>query len=307
MRFLEGHRRGIRALAYAPGSESLLASAGDDRQLRFWNPANGESSEPLSGHGDSLVCLAFSPDGTLLASGGRSGSLVVWSVAERRVLRSSYSFAGPVVALGFPADNREVRLAVGSAAYDQGRDRLCRWDLRSEKCLPDHLPWRGWLESAAFAPPASLPGEDPHAILVALATLERTVELWPPGEGVEQPFATLSGRVRCLAFCPRGRYLALGSGRFIELWDVVDRQRQTIITGHRGTVQALAFHPDGRELLTGGVDRMVLRWQVPAGSARGGWEWPVGPINALAVSPDGLTAAVGGDKSVVVVWDLDEE
>ena len=57
MRFLAGHRHAIRALAYAPGTENLLVSAGDDRQVRFWNPALGEAAEPLTAHGDSLVVL----------------------------------------------------------------------------------------------------------------------------------------------------------------------------------------------------------------------------------------------------------
>src|SRR4051794_10870948 len=117
MRILEGHRRTVRALAYAPGPASLLASAGDDRSVRFWDPSSGEPSEPLTGHGDSLVSLTFSPDGQLLVSGGRSGSLGVWSVAERSVVRTSFTFAGPVVALGFTPDGGLLHVAMGSATY----------------------------------------------------------------------------------------------------------------------------------------------------------------------------------------------
>jgi WD40 repeat protein len=296
MRFLTGHRHAIRALAYAPGTDNLLVSAGDDRQVRFWNPAVGEAAEPLTAHGDSLVCLAFSPDGTLLASGGRSGSVAVWSVGERRLLQSISGFVGPVVALGFAGDNREIRMALSSPTYREREERVFHWDLRSERPRPEPLPWEGDLESAAFA-----------SELVALADLDRRVVVGPFGHPPGPPLASMSGRVRCLAFCPATRYLALGTGRFVELWDITERRPTAVLAGHRGTVQALAFHPSGKELLTGGVDRMVLRWEVLTGRHRDGWEWPVGSINALAVAPDGLTAAVGGDKSTVVVWDLDEE
>jgi WD40 repeat protein len=278
----------------------LLVSAGDDRTVRFWNPATGESQATLDGHRDSLTCLAFARDGQWLASGGRSGSLVVWDVAGQAPISDPPSTPGGVaVALTFTPGNTDVYLAVSSPTMTAIDDRLIRVPLQLPARRPIRLPWQGFLWCAAFSPDGRL---------AALAEQVGTFEMWPVGGPRDTPLR-LAGRgpVRALAFSPRGNLLAAAVGLYVELWDLTRKQRLAVLSGHRNSVEALAFTPDGQSLLSGGLDRTVRRWEVRTGRLQGAWDWQVGPVNALAVSPDGLTAAVGGDKPAVVVWDLDDE
>src|SRR5687768_6585527 len=101
MHTLAGHRHAIRALAYSPGSESLLASAGDDRSIRLWDPAAGRELALLECRRDGILALAFSPDGQRLASGGRAGSLTAWDVASRAQDPGTSLCPGPIVSVSF--------------------------------------------------------------------------------------------------------------------------------------------------------------------------------------------------------------
>jgi WD40 repeat protein len=114
---------------------------------------------------------------------------------------------------------------------------------------------------------------------------------------------------QCLsvALSPDGRLLAAASGRTVKLWDVGRGLEVGFLNGHRGTVRAVVFSPDGRTLVTGGSDKIIRFWSVGDGvHERRRLEWSIGAVYSVAFSPDGLLAAAGGSEGPIVIWDVDE-
>jgi WD40 repeat protein len=134
----------------------------------------------------------------------------------------------------------------------------------------------------------------------------------PPAEEKRRPLAfrkELKARhaVERLAFLPGpDPVLAVAAGPTVELWDAAQGKRRRVITSRPGPLRAMAVSPDGRLLLTGGLDGAVRLWDAATGQQRQAFDWGLGAVNVLAFAPDGMTAAAGGDKPDVVVWDVDE-
>lgn len=90
------------------------------------------------------------------------------------------------------------------------------------------------------------------------------IHLWEAATGaavgrIEKP----SAGMRCLAFAPDGRRLAVGSvDGSIRLWDVATGKLLEQLDGHRGEISALQFASDGNTLLSGSADTTVLIWDM---------------------------------------------
>jgi WD40 repeat protein len=294
MHTLAGHRRPIRAVAYAPGEAPLLVSAGDDREVRLWDPVGRQPAGVLDAR-RAVNALAFNASGTRLAGGGPAASLSVWDVAKRSREIGCSAGLRPAVAVGWSGDGRAVLAGLRGQVYGGEPGSLVCWDLGF---LPSDTRWVGEVESAAFAPSRDL---------FAVGRLDRAVELWEVGRPQRDPFCWLPARVRALCFSPgEANSLAVATGRVIQVWDVQERRWLALCKGHRADVFALAFSPDGRRLLSGGMDRSVRLWDVVSGRELAAWDWQVGAVHAVAFAPDGMTAAAGGEKPALVVWDVDE-
>jgi WD40 repeat protein len=72
-----------KVLAFAPDG-AVLATAGFDGIIRLWDIASGQVVSRIEAHDRGVHALAFSPDGSMLASGG-GGFVKVWDVATGRV------------------------------------------------------------------------------------------------------------------------------------------------------------------------------------------------------------------------------
>ena len=57
-----------------------MASGGEDRRIRLWDLGTGRELARWEGHEAEVTALAFSPDGALLVSGARDGTVRVWDL-----------------------------------------------------------------------------------------------------------------------------------------------------------------------------------------------------------------------------------
>lgn len=108
----------VADVAFSPDGNVLAAASGDGI-IRLWDVATGTLHRELHGHVGAVLSIAFSPDGSRLASGGTDARL--WDVASGDNLYVFESPVSEVVDVTFSADSQLVAVGGGSqtlAFYD---------------------------------------------------------------------------------------------------------------------------------------------------------------------------------------------
>jgi WD40 repeat protein len=294
MLMLQGHRWGIRAVAFHPTNPTTLVSAGDDRFLHIWDLATGECQE-REGHTAGILRLMFLANGQHLFSGARDGLLMAWELARPRPIFSYRASFAPIRCL-ILASSDAVLIVPDDQQQDEGQAEfpilgLSMADQPGQRRLP--------------APVAQAASARDGTVL-AVARCDRQILLQVEDraftELAPQPFPQ---SISALRFSPDASLLALAWGPVVELYDWQAHERRAVCRGHKGLITSLAFSLDGRTLLTGSTDRSARLWDVATGKLRAAWRWDIGPIWSVAISPDDMLAAAGGQKTPLLVWDLD--
>ena len=194
--------------------------------------------------------------------------------------------SGYLRATGFPDGRRVAALS---------RDGVDVWDIEARRLLG------GFDVEGASAIAVSHDGA-----LIAVGRADGTVTFWD-GERFEQvgDSVAFDERVTGLSFSPDDRTLAVSIGRIggraaattrttPQLVDVATRRLTgTSLGGHRTTVNAIAFSPDGRVIATGGNDGRIVLHDAATGQTLGSPIQLFAGVYSLAFSPDGRLVAAG--------------
>jgi ribosome assembly protein 4 len=100
---------GVNSLAVSP--DGMRLAFGGYQSIRLWDVGKGEELGELKGHTDFVLCLAFSPDGKRLISGGADQTLRLWDVEQRKQLagkEGKQGHASQVVSVAWSPDGKHV-------------------------------------------------------------------------------------------------------------------------------------------------------------------------------------------------------
>jgi WD40 repeat protein/uncharacterized caspase-like protein len=287
-----------------------------------------------TGHTGAVLRLAWSPDGSFLASLGDvspgDGSVKVWQASSGRMIADLGSMT--VRSLAWSPDGTSIAVA--------GSEGALVWDTKVGRFKPGfHHPVGS--QAVAWSPDGkylAVLSEDGVTVYESgtwrkASFLEadrgaRAPILWRPKGHVlatgstlwempnGQAIARLENYQRDLfhqnpsAWSPDGTLIAAASGNDLRVWDA-ESGRLLAEAHHSSAIQCLAFSPDGSRILTGSLTALV--WNVKSHADARGDSLPLtiekemrgfsSWVSAVAWSPSGELCAAGGSDGVAYTWD----
>jgi len=330
----------VNSLAFSPDGALMATAHGEFSKgyegpewVELWNVANGKHLMTLKSLPEDASCVAFSPDGKILAAGGDNGRIVLWDFAVRSIRAELGVLHNP--------DIREVRSLVfaldGRILASVTRDGSAQfWGVaRGRDLQPADLPATSVVNAAAFSPegrpllltrqrqrvfeariddnqpPAPFDDPPPEKFDLILRDAKTGEKLWNHELVWSARLSMFSPDAKWLLRCDCSRpgpddNLIEDHESIIFLDAKTGREVATARAG--AAINCATFSPDGNLVAIGtqslnrAADVMTL-WDSATGKAAASIV-PGGGVTALAFSPDGKRLATGGD--LVRLWDVAE-
>ena len=281
----------------------LVATGERSGRIRIWDLGSRRARTELTGHTKGIERLAFSPDGSLLASAGGDGLVRLWAVRGHDAIPregATLDHFDVVWDVAFSADGS--RLAV---ATEQGVIGLYDVDAR-RPLAPSLVTGSVDFLSVAFSP-------DGETVVAGDGRGELAGWNARTGERRFGPVDAHGGNdVWELVYAPDGATVATSSSDGTSrLFDgrtgaVVDRRPFT--SPNRETpqsVRGVRFSPDGRWMVAGAGDGKVRLWSTESNQVTATTELGHrGAVIGAALSSDGSRLVTLGIDQTLRAWDI---
>ncbi|MEX2717288.1 MAG: WD40 repeat domain-containing protein [Candidatus Sigynarchaeota archaeon] len=290
----------------------------------YEKPERDDSFKTLRGHVSGILQLAFSPDGTKLASGSADHTIKLWDVTTGKVLHTMVGHEDKIWALAYSPDG----LTIASGGADRW---LYLWDTFTGERKSVQMPRDSQIRSLAFSPDGSM-----------IAIGSNSVILRDSRTGtIRGGFSDHYGTVDWLQFSLDGSRLVSSSISETIIWNIKKRAVEKNIQGHsiplafkrhptlltfekknnvlrywdgqsKTTISVIsppntellsfAISPEEKIIAIGALDNSLRLYNSKTGKS---WKIMTGhylPIESLKFSPDGKTIASGSLDNQVKLW-----
>jgi eukaryotic-like serine/threonine-protein kinase len=285
----------VMRVTYSPDGR-YIASGSVDGTAKVWDARTGKHLHTLPASTMFVRGLAFSPDGHLLATGGRDDldtKVKLWNPDSGELVHTFHGLGKGVVGLAFSPDGQSLACACQDAV---GTVRL--WDLTTRQQIPGPKSHTGPLaiEGVAFS-------SDSRRLLSLY--VDGTVKVWDATTRQEilrehtgvQPATSWefsADRRRVAISCDDGR---------VKICDTEPWQEVRTLEAHTGQVLGLALSPDGLRLASSGDDQTFKLWDVTTGQEALNLDIHSKRVNSLVFSQHGHFLVSGSADGTVKVCD----
>ena len=220
---------------------------------------------------DSITCLDFSGDNTLVAAGTSESYIRVWTMDGKAIpsmedthpsnSRRLIGHSGPVYAVSFAPSTTSPPLANDAKADTK------------------------WLLSSSA---------------------DSTIRLW--NLDIWQQLVVYKGHIGpvwSLSWGPFGHYFVSGGhDRTGRIWSSDKIRHLRILPGHDADVDVVAWHPNSAYVFTASNDKTVRMWAMSNGQPVRMFTGHTTAVTALCCSPNGKILASADEAGWILLWDL---
>lgn len=313
----DGHGKPVQAVVFDPKGR-WLASAGlnaDGTNVYVLNN-RGQRLHAYGGHSGGATCLAASPDGQTLISGGNDSNVKVWNAATGQMSAVLTGHTRPVCCVGLSPD--------GQWAISGSEDGILKfWNLQAQRANLSPQLHQGAILALAHSPDGKW---------LATTGLDGVIKLLDAPSG--RVVSTVSDRgpiVSALAFAPSSDTLALGTwDGNVHFWDVENKQplrwngmggaggaRAPMGVGspvrwrgslpeYQAAVESVAFSRDGQWLAVGYADGRLKIWNRDNNQEVRSWKGHASAVSGLSFGPERRFLASASADQTVKLWEIPE-
>ncbi|MBL9167284.1 MAG: hypothetical protein JNN07_06050 [Verrucomicrobiales bacterium] len=235
------------------------------------------------GHYGEVGAVAYSPDGRIIASAGPADDIRLWDRATGDLVRALPGHPERVMGLVFSPDGKWL-----ASAGTEGTVKLWDYDAgRLAHLLTNHVG--DWVRRIAFSPDSRL---------LVPASYDGKMSVWDVASGAVSRTLSTDGSVSDVVFTPDGKsivtLLRRGASKSVVFWDAATGAPG--LTLDSGVVMSgVAVANDGSRLAAGGLDGLLIVWELPSGRVLHRLMAPEKEqILDIDFSPDGALLAAAG-------------
>jgi WD40 repeat protein len=318
----QGHADQVLGVTFSPDG-TLVASSATDGTMRVWDATSRTASRTIPGHTGRITSDQFNADGTRVITASDDKMVRLWDAQTGEVLHIFEGHQRLVTAAAFSPDDQFI-LSTSSAPYQfvqRGsenqsflpRDHTLRlWNVATGELVHTFHEYDQDVRDCCFSPDGRF---------ALSADSNGSYRLWEVSSGqLLRDMQAIPSYIDdgAFAFSPDSRFAVIsrsqgwgGYAYTLELWEMMTGALLRTFPGHqvvsredRATVNACAFTPDSRFIVSASADTTLRLWDVATGELLHTFQGHTKPVNTCALTPDGTRVVSASDDTTLRLWDV---
>jgi len=235
-------------IAIAAGSPGCRASNANEYAVRIVDAQSGQLVSSFLGHTCRLVDVAWSPDGTKIASSSFNGDTFVWDALTGNLLVEANFRTEIGVSVSWSPDGSKI------ASTLSGGDYAIVWSAVNGDVLfntPAHTEFTTYADWS------------PDGLKIATSSLDDTVTIYDLQTQNISLTLQYSSSIHWVSWSPDGSRIATASlDSKVQIWSAANGSLLSTFNGHSASVEIVDWSPDGTRLASGSADGTIRIWDI---------------------------------------------